>query len=151
MDPLSIATGAKSVAGAGTKLAQSLRNYVETVNKADKWIEALADQVKLTSAVLEDVGVLLRREEIHRLCTADLLASISTAVDGCRGAFPRLQILVEALFEQSKSAQVGLSATARLSSSFSQNELDNLRALLERFRGSLDLAFAVLKLSSSPK
>ena len=149
MDPLSIATGAISVAGAGVKLVQSLRSYVETVNKADKWIEALADRVKLTSAVLDNVGVLLRTEEVRKHCTTELLTSTNTALNGCKGVFSQLEAHVAGFIRQNKSGHVGL--TANSTSSLSQNELNVLQARLDRFRSSLDLILAVLDLPSSTK
>jgi hypothetical protein len=150
-EPLSVAASAIQVAGAGLKLAETLKSYADSVRKAEKQLKPVADHVKLTSDVLNNVGALLGMDEIRSLYTTDLLKSTNSALGGCRTAFEDLDRFVSKLIKPNEAGKVSIQTTARFTLYFKQKELDILQAHLERFKSSLDLVFGVLNLASTAR
>lgn len=151
-DPLSIAASALAVAGAGGKLAQTLYIFIESVRKSEKQLRPVADHVKLTSVVLDNVGTLLGDRNVRSLCKDSLLGTTNEALEGCRKAFDELRRYVEDLLKQDGNGKTKLSAFDKLTFlPFRQRELNELQANLERFKGALDLVLGVLNLSVSIK
>ncbi len=150
-EPLGVAASAIQVAGAGLKLAETLKTYIDSVRKAEKQLKPIADHVKLTSEVLTNVGSLLKNEEIRSLYTKELLASTNNALGGCRTAFQDLEKLISKMLKPNDVGKISIQTTARFTFYFKQRELDILQAHLERFKSSLDLVLSVLTLASSAK
>jgi hypothetical protein len=150
-EPLSVAASAIQVAGAGLKLAETLKTYIDSVRKAEKQLKPIADHVKLTSDVLTNVGSLLKNDEIRSLYTKELLASTNNALGGCRTAFEDLEKFISKMLKPNDVGKVSIQTTARFTFYFKQKELDILQAHLERFKSSLDLVLGVLNLASSAR
>ena len=150
-EPLGVAASAIQVAGAGLKLAETLKIYIDSVRKAEKQLKPIADHVKLTSDVLTNVGSLLKNDEIRSLYTKELLASTNNALGGCRTAFEDLEKFISKMLKPNEGGKVSIQTTARFTFYFKQKELDVLQAHLERFKSSLDLVLGVLNLASSAK
>lgn len=150
-DPLSIAASAIAVAAAGAKLAETLYTFISDVRKADKHLRPIAQHVQLTSSILDQVGLLLRTEEIRSLCQAKLLLSTRSALNGCRRAFHDLDNYVQGLTRTKKDGSWGLNGWDRAIWNHRQKEIDVLQAHLERFKSSLDLVLGVLSLISSSR
>lgn len=148
-EALGIAASAIQVAGAGLKLADTLKAYTDSVRKAEKQLKPVADHVRLTSDVLTNVGFLLKNDEIRSLYTKDLLGSTDNALGGCRTAFENLDKFVTKLLNQNEVGKV--SVQAKFTLFFKQRELGLLQAHLERFKSSLDLVLGVLNLASSAR
>ena len=151
LEPFSIATGALQVASAGIKLAETLYTYIHSVRKAEKQLKPIADHVKLTLIVLENVGALLKKDQTRQLYTKDLLGSTQDTLSGYEGVFNDLDKFIHTLVKPDKPGSFSLSTSAKLAWSFRQRELDVLQAHLERFKSSLDLVLGVLNLVSSMK
>ena len=150
-EPLSVAASAIQVAGAGLKLAETLKTYIDSVRKAEKQLKPIADHVKLTSDVLTSVGSLLKNDEIRSLYTKELLGSTSNALSGCRTAFEDLEQFISKMLKPNDVGKVSIQTAARFTLYFKQKELDILQAHLERFKSSLDLVLGVLNLASSAR
>lgn len=70
-EPLSIAASAIQVAGAGLKLAVTLKSYIDSVRKAEKQLRPVADHIILTSDILTERSTLLSNEDMrYNLYTA---------------------------------------------------------------------------------
>ena len=150
-EPLGIASSAIQVAGAGLKLAETLKMYIDSVRKAEKQLKPVADHVKLTSDVLNNVGALLEVDEIRNMYTKDLLRSTNNALGGCQRAFEDLDKFVSKIMKPNEAGKMSIQTTARFTLYFKQKELDILHAHLERFKSSLDLVFGVLNLANTVK
>lgn len=92
-DPLSIAASALAVAGAGGKLSQTLYIFIESVRKSERQLRPVADFIKLTSAVLDNIGSLLGEKDVRELCKDNLLGTTNQALQGCWQAFEELKNL----------------------------------------------------------
>lgn len=151
-DPLSIAASALAVAGAGGKLAQTLYMFIESMRKSEKELKPVADHVKLTSAVLDNIGSLLKDESVRRLCKDSLLMTTSNALKGCEKAFDDLRKYIDSLLKLDSNGKARLGTFDKLTFlPLRSRELDVLQANLERFKSALDLVLSVLSLSLSIK
>lgn len=151
-DPLNIAASALAVAGAGGKLAQTLYIFIESVRKSEKQLKPVADHIKLTSIVLDNIGSLMSEREVQSLCKDSLLDTTDDALQGCRKAFNDLRVFVDGFLKADGHGKARLAAFDKLTFlPFRQRELDVLQANLERFKSGLDLVLSVLTLSVSIK
>lgn len=150
-DPFSVAASAIAVAGAGANFAETLYQFIDNVRKADRHLRPIAQHVELTSSILENVGSLLRTEEVRSLCQASLLVSTQKALRGCRNAFRELEDYLKGLMKIKKDGSRGLGGWDRAVWSYRQKEIDVLQAHLEHFKSSLDLVLGVLNLISSSR
>ena len=138
-EPFSVALGALQIAGTGLQLAQTLYNYINTVRSAEKQLRPIADHVKLNASVLENVGELLRTEEIRNLCSTRLLQNTQDALDGCHRAFGELKKFVADMTTTNETGKMVVTAMGRMKFVLHEKQLNVLQKSLERFRSSLDL------------
>ena len=150
-DPFSIAASALAVAGAGIKLADTLKSYINSVRKAEKHLKPIVDNVQLTSDVLNHIGELLKDEDVTQHYKPSLLTSTDRHLHGCRRAFEDLNNFVLKLLKPEDNGKILLSTAARFTFKFKREELDVLQVHLERFKSSLDLVLGVLNLISSTR
>ena len=151
-DPLSIAASALAVAGAGGKLSQTLYIFIESVRKSEKQLRPVADFIKLTSAVLDNIGSLLEEKDVRDLCKDSLLGTTNQALEGCRQAFEELKSFVDGLLKTDANGKAKLGPWDKFTFlPFRQRELDVLISSLEKFKSELDLVLKVLHLSVSIK
>ena len=68
-DPLSITASIIAVAGAGARLATTLYTYSDTAFRADKSLKSIAQDVSLTSAVINELGGVLKEDDGPALCS----------------------------------------------------------------------------------
>jgi hypothetical protein len=143
------------VAGAGLKLSITLYTFSETVATAADSIKAIAKDVSLTSAVLEELGSNLKHDEQARLYSGTALKTAQTVVVDCEAVFKQIDGALSKSMERisglsgngrrkGKSGKVVLSAMEKLKWPFLQPKMQELRANLERLKSTLVLMLNVL-------
>lgn len=143
------------VAGAGIKLSTTLYTFSETVATAADSIQAIAKDVSLTSAVLEELSSNLKHDEQARLYSGTALKTAQTVVRDCEVVFKQIDGALSKSMERvgalagsgkrkGKGGKVVLSAIERLKWPFLQPKMQELRANLERLKSTLVLMLNVL-------
>jgi hypothetical protein len=143
------------VAGAGLKLSITLYTFSETVATAADSIKAIAKDVSLTSAVLEELGSNLKHDEQARLYSGTALKTAQTVVVDCEAVFKQIDGALSKSMERisglsgngrrkGKGGKVVLSAMEKLKWPFLQPKMQELRANLERLKSTLVLMLNVL-------
>jgi hypothetical protein len=143
------------VAGAGLKLSITLYTFSETVATAADSIKAIAKDVSLTSAVLEELGSNLKHDEQTRLYSSTALKTAQTVVVDCEAVFKQIDGALSKSMERisglsgngrrkGKGGKVVLSAMEKLKWPFLQPKMQELRANLERLKSTLVLMLNVL-------
>jgi hypothetical protein len=143
------------VAGAGLKLSITLYTFSETVATAADSIKAIAKDVSLTSAVLEELGSNLKHDEQARLYSGAALKTAQTVVVDCEAVFKQIDGALSKSMERisglssngkrkGKGGKVVLSAMEKLKWPFLQPKMQELRANLERLKSTLVLMLNVL-------
>jgi hypothetical protein len=89
-DPLSIAASILSVADVGLRVATKLYTYSNAVYHAPRSIRYLAQEVSLTSAVLSELGTLLKTDGAARLCSPNAMSTTREAVKNCQIIFDEI-------------------------------------------------------------
>ena len=97
------------VAGAGLKLSITLYTFSETVATAADSIKAIAKDVSLTSAVLEELGSNLKHDEQARLYSGTALKTAQTVVVDCEAVFKQ----IDGALSKSMERISGLSGNGR--------------------------------------
>ena len=155
MAELGLIASVIGVAGAGIKLSITLYTFSETVATAAGSIKAIAKDVSLTSAVLEELGSNLKHDEQARLYSANALKTAQTVIVDCEAVFKQIDGALSKSMERigrlatsekgkGKSGKVVLSAMERLKWPFLQPKMQELRANLERLKSTLVLMLNVL-------
>jgi len=143
------------VAGAGIKLSTTLYTFSETVATAADSIKAIAKDVSLTSAVLEELSFNLKHDEQVRLYSGNALKTAQTVVGDCEAvskqidgalskSVERIGALAGSGHRNRKGGKVVLSAVKRWKWPFPQPKMQELRANLERLKSTLVLMLNVL-------
>lgn len=145
-EPLSIASGALQVAGAGYQLAKTLFSCAKSIKHADLEITVVAIEVKLTSTVLESLADLLFDADTRELVSEGLQTDARAVMDGCKGAFEALNRALESALGSRKSSRISLFARARWP--LRKSEMAGLQSNLERLKTTLMLMLEVLSLVS---
>jgi hypothetical protein len=143
------------IAGAGIKLSITLYTFSETVATAADSIKAIAKDVSLTSAVLEELGSNLKQDEQARLYSGTALKTAQAVVVDCEAVFKQIDSALSKSIERiggvtgsgrrkGKGGKVVLSAMEKLKWPFLQPKMEELRANLERLKITLVLMLNVL-------
>ena len=85
-DPVSIASAALAVAETGFRVASA----IQSARNAEKQFQPIAEYVKLTSTVLEQIGSHLNDDQVRALYKPALLSRTDEALSGCKAAFGQL-------------------------------------------------------------
>src|SRR5436305_141492 len=131
------------VAGAGLKLSITLYTFSETVATATDSIKAIAKDVSLTSAVLEELGSNLKHDDQARLYSGTALMTAQKVVVDCEAVFREIDGALSKSMERigglgsggkrkGRGGKVMLSAMEKLKWPFLQPKMEMLRANLER-------------------
>ena len=83
-----IATSALAIAEFGFRLADIIHN----IRKAGQQLQPVADYVKLTSTVLEQLEAHLGDDDLRSLYKPQLLSAADEALEGCKNAYLSLQL-----------------------------------------------------------
>jgi hypothetical protein len=105
-DPFSVAAAAITLAGTGIKLVQTLRVYIDSVNKADKRLKPIIHHIELLSNVLAQIGTLLSDEQTERLCNQSLIDSVSSTTSVCKDAFSELEGFVTKALSDGRGSKI---------------------------------------------
>ena len=90
-DPFSVAQGAIALAGTGIAIAKALKDYIDTVRKAQKKLRPVARDVEVMSGVLTQIGTALENGEIRKLCTRQFFGIAKGALESCEENFEALK------------------------------------------------------------
>lgn len=150
-DPLSIALGVVQVAETGFKLADTIYKYTNSVRKAERQFRPVADYVKLTCTVLEQIASHLQDEDLTSLYKPALLVSAQDAIQGCERAFESLNAYLRTLKKDGSGDAAVISAKAKMAWPWKQKELDNHQVHLERYKSTFDLLLSALTFVSSSR
>lgn len=152
LDPFSVALGIVQVADAGFKLANTIYLYGSQIRKAERQLLPIANYVKLTSTVLQQVASLLQDEELKELYKPALLEATKDALDSCEDAFSRLETYVQALVGNSHDGNRSAVPTkTKLVWPWKQKEIEGYQVHLERCKSSFDLLLSTLIFVSSSR
>lgn len=97
-EPFSAATGALQVAGAGFQLAKTLYSCVRDIRGADTDFENIAEEIELTSKVIQNFGNLLDDEDVSHVASTELQRDAETALSGCQSAFNQLTNVLQSRY-----------------------------------------------------
>ena len=147
-EPFGIAAGALQVAGAGVQLANTLYKCAKNIRDAEKDIDLVATEVKLTSSVLENLATVLKRDDIHDLCSTALRADAQAAMDGCKTAFNELNSALTSVLNTRSNGRTRISFSARARWPLNKTKMATLQTNLERLKTTLSLMLDVLNLAS---
>jgi len=125
------------VAGAGLTLSKKLYQYADSVSSADKRIRDIAQDVKLTSFVINELGRIFKQDETAALISKNAVNTAEETVRECSNVFTEM----EAALKKSKKKTLGL---GRLMLPFREPKLELLRTNIDRLKSTLQLLMQVL-------
>ena len=123
------------VAGAGLTLSNTLYQYADSVSSADKRIRDIAQDVKLTSFVIDELGRIFKQDETAALISKNAVNTAEETVRECSNVFTEM----EAALKKSKKNTLG-----RLMLPFREPKLELLRTNIDRLKSTLQLLMQVL-------
>ena len=144
-DPLSITASILGVAGAGTKLATTLYTYAETAFHADKSLKNIAQDVSLTSAVINELAQVLKHEDGPRICSESAVQTAQSTIDGCRDVFEEINAAFKRSLRASPSTKTRISTLGRLMWPLKEQRLELIRSNLDKLKSTLTLMLQVLQ------
>lgn len=123
------------VAGAGLTLSKALYQYADSVSSADKRVRDIAQDVKLTSFVIDELGHIFKQDETAALISKNAVNTAEETVRECSNVFTEM----EAALKRSKKNTLG-----RLMLPFREPKLELLRTNIDRLKSTLQLLMQVL-------
>ena len=155
MDPLSIATGAVTLASTAVSLSKAIYTLVRGVKEADNDLQALAEELRAVSVSLESVGKALKNPTLAesfkgfglREESEKRLAHIEQIIESCRHILGQLEDLVKQVTGSNTTGNTSIRkfATA-LKLKFKQADLKQIRERLKSFRDVLQLELQTIDL-----
>jgi hypothetical protein len=130
----------------GFKLSVKLFSYSEAVNRADKSVQSLSNEVSLTSAVLKELAGILQEDEA-KLINQTALEATSKTTNECLLVFQELGKVLEKSLSRTSEKKENIPTIRireKLKWPFMQAKVDVLRANLDRLKASLTLMLQVL-------
>lgn len=143
-DPFSIAQGAITLAGTGITIAKALKDYIDTVRKAQKRLRPVVRDVEVMSGVLTQIGTALENGEIRKLCTTQFFGIAKGALESCEENFQALETFNSGL-AQIDGNEIKMTISAKLSLYFKQQDLQALRDNMGESKASLNLVIGTLQ------
>jgi hypothetical protein len=142
---LGVVASVVQLADIGFKLSIKLFAFGEAVSKADKSIRTLSNEISLTSAVLKELGEILKADEARYVSDRAIQATEQTVVE-CNAIFEQLNKLLEKTRGSygSERGEDKVTKMDRLRWPFYQPKMDLLRSNLDRLKASLALMLQVL-------
>ena len=124
-----------AVVDAGLKLSTALYTFADSVYHAKKVLRNIAHDIALTSAVLDELGKLLKKDSNARLCSNGAFTTAEKAIKECENVYAEINVVA------CKSMK---SKTERLKWPFREARMESLRSNLERLKTTLLLLLNVL-------
>jgi len=123
------------LAGAGLKLSQTLYQYADGVASADRRIKDIANEVKLTSFVIQELGAIFERDETANLISENAVRTANETIKECFAVFTELELKIN----KGKPGKMG-----RLMLPFKDNKIELLRSQIDKLKSTLELLMQVL-------
>ncbi len=151
MAELGIAASIVGIATAGARLSTSLYTFAETASSADKSVKAIALEISLTSAVLEQLGDTLKQDAFAKICSPKAVQTTETIVKECSEVYTEIDAALQKSISSarkhpnpSKGQKMVVSLSERLKWPFLQPKMQLLSGNLERLKSTLLLMLNVL-------
>jgi hypothetical protein len=139
MDAVGFIASVAQLAGAGLSLSKALYEYASSVSNAPKKLNDLAQDVKLTSSVLEHLGEVFSEATVRAFVRPGALHTAQDAVAGCSGIFAEMEMLIEE----------GRKGLGKFILPFKESKIQLLNARLASLKSTLQLLLQVLQYASS--
>ncbi|KAF2845783.1 hypothetical protein T440DRAFT_472421 [Plenodomus tracheiphilus IPT5] len=123
------------LAGAGLKLSQTLYQYAEGVATADRRLKDIAQDIKLTSLVIDELGNVFRQEETAKLISKSAVTTAEETMKECSAVFAE----IDTTLVKSRKGKMG-----RLMLPFRDNKIELLRSHIDKLKSTLQLLMQVL-------
>lgn len=123
------------LAGAGLKLSQALYQYADGVATADRRIKNIANEVKLTSLVIQELGDIFKQDETANLISENAVQTANETIKECSSVFTEIEVIIN----KSKPGKMG-----RLMLPFRDNKIELLRSQIDKLKSTLELLMQVL-------
>jgi hypothetical protein len=123
------------LAGAGLALSKTLYEYADGVATADRRIKDIANEVKLTSFVIQELGTIFERDETANLISENAVRTANETIEECFAVFTELELKIN----KGKTGKMG-----RLMLPFRDNKIELLRSQIEKLKSTLELLMQVL-------
>lgn len=155
MDGVSVAASIVAIASAGVQISIKLITFASQVKTAQKTINAIGNDVSLTSGVLQELGELMKKKKPNQevsIFSEGALRITQSSARICQGIFDEIETELGKATKQltGKSSADGdnieLSKAERMKWPFLQPGIDGLRAELEKSKGTLMLVLQVTTL-----
>ncbi|KAL1614107.1 hypothetical protein SLS56_012188 [Neofusicoccum ribis] len=130
---LGVAASAIEVANLGFKLSTSLYSYIETVSSADRRLREVATKVELTTAVIQEVGLIFDGPEIVALRKESAVTTAKNTLRECSSIFEEIE---DAVVRSKKN---------KFTFPFRTSKLSALSTNLESLKSNLSLLLHVLQ------
>ncbi|KAI8934405.1 hypothetical protein NX059_009140 [Plenodomus lindquistii] len=123
------------VAGAGLQLSQTLYEYADGVANADRKIQDIAKEIRLTSLVIDELGGIFRQDETAKLISKSAVTTADETLKECSAVFSE----IDATLAKSKKGKMG-----RFMLPFRENKIELLRSHIDKLKSTLQLLMQVL-------
>lgn len=147
-DPFSIAGGAIALAGTGFKIGKGIKEYVDSVNGAEKTLRPIQLHVEFLAGLLNEVGTILESDGVRDLCTPGLFSAAKSALDNCSGNFKEIESFLAGIITV-EGGKVKMNTFNKFTLAFKQTELDILQAHMDRSKADLNVVFTVLQAANA--
>lgn len=145
-DPFSIAQDAITLAGTGITIAKALKDYIDTVRKAQKKLRPVVRDIEVMSGALTQIGTALENGEIRKLCTIQFFSIAKGALESCEENFQSLKTFKSGLAQvDGGRTEIKMSISAKLTLYFKQQDLQTLRDNMGESKASLNLVIGTLQ------
>jgi hypothetical protein len=123
------------LAGAGLALSKTLYEYADGVATADRRIKDIANEVKLTSFVIQELGTIFEKDETANLISENAVWTANETIKECFAVFTELELKIN----KGKTGKMG-----RLMLPFRDNKIELLRSQIDKLKSTLELLMQVL-------
>jgi hypothetical protein len=123
------------LAGTGLKLSQALYQYADGVATADRRIQDIAKEIRLTSFVIEELGSIFKKDDTLSLISVSAVATANETLKECSAVFEE----IEATLNKSRKGKIG-----RLMLPFRESKIELLRSHIDKLKSTLQLLMQVL-------
>ncbi|KAI9882407.1 MAG: hypothetical protein M1823_005846 [Watsoniomyces obsoletus] len=151
MAELGIAASIVGIASAGARLSTSLYTFAETASWAGNSVKAIALEISLVSAVLEQLGDNLKQDVVATICSSKGVEMTQTIVRECSEVYTEIDAALQKSISSarknpnpSKGQKIVISLSERLKWPFLQPKMQLLSGNLERLKLTLLLMLNVL-------
>lgn len=90
LEILGIAASVLQIAELGGKLSVKLFTFGRKIKNADKNIDSISQDIAATCAVLQQLGITLRKDDQTRLCSAEAVSTAKHLLGECHKVFSDL-------------------------------------------------------------